>query len=166
MKQFKMCFFILTFGVFSCSDNKKPERDKSAPSSIEIDSFRGVQNITKKAEIIKLDETIEIDSLNTEKNTNQKSAYFAACKTWSLSKSQIRELILNLEPINGSTWHHCYDDTECSIKARIRKDNTFLDVEISAGSWLVIDYPDTTIYYGDEKGKYKRMFIAYKRIPK
>lgn len=83
---------------------------------------------------------------------------YTECKEWQLSNSDIERILQLLTPINGSQWHYEFGQYPCYYNGKLNQHGNNFEFSINSGSWLTIT-SDTTIFYGDVKGKLTELFL-------
>lgn len=81
------------------------------------------------------------------------------CDNWLLTIPQLDELLGKLEPIPGEDWHHLFEHLPCQIIGQVDQHGTSYCFAVNGGSWAAISSFDTTVYFGDRKGRFRDLFI-------
>lgn len=161
--------------VVGCSENPKdlekenPNRDKVKEISMDqggIDSTINNAILLKpNAEKKYLTNHSVISFKTFEKDNvdlNPSSKDYNKCKQWSLDSSFAKTIMRGMVPISGYESIHHYLDLGCSYYGECYIDGQIAKYRIGSASWLAIEYPDTTINYGDENKKFEKYFLASK----
>lgn len=100
-------------------------------------------------------EIIDFEHLNEHETTDE---MLSMCDNWQLTSSQIEHIIRTLKPINGSQWNYEFGQYPCYYSGTINQNRNKVKFSINSGSWFTVT-SDTTIYYGDVKGRLVELFL-------
>jgi hypothetical protein len=124
----------------------KPQKDTSVPYK-PID-LKAAKNIN----VLFADKKMGKDSIANE--------YFKSCKTWTLSKSDIKNMIRFLKPIDRHEFSYVYYVLPCEITGLIEIDNQKFAYAINAGAYMKSTNSDTTFTYGCNSKYCNKYFLV------
>ena len=93
-----------------------------------------------------------IDKYTTDKDTTK-------CNRWVLTKSDIKKIIKNSEPIDGTTWDLNFLVLTCTKAVSVIQAGQQFKVELNAGSFFWVNNGDTSVLFGDYKVSDRKYFI-------
>lgn len=81
------------------------------------------------------------------------------CKEWNLNEKEIRKIITESKPINGSEWHYLFGHYPCKIDVKLTQNENEFNALINAGAWIFIRSNDTTQMFGNFKKENEKYFL-------
>jgi hypothetical protein len=153
-------WFVLLFGCHSNSGTDIKASTLAIADSSKTLTLNNRDSVLKKS--VKLfDNHLPFEILsftNTlEKNTTDTGT--SKCRSWTLSKKNILEIIKNAVPIGGTTWDFNFLVLTCTKSVKILQGGQQYDLDINAGSFFWVNNGDTTVLFGDYKKTDRKYFI-------
>ena len=165
-------YFGFVFLTLNCREKPKTSVQKITGDQ-EVDSISGVikDNMINKFQKdtsipykpIDLKAAKNINVLSADKKTSKDSIdneYFKKCKTWTLSKNDIKTIIRFLKPIDKHEFSYVYYVLPCEITGLIEIDNQKFTYVINAGAYMKLTNSDTTFTYGCNSKYCNKYFLV------
>jgi len=166
-------FFIFLFQAIGCYDINNADRPKGEiQQQIKADSSNKNNETEVLAEppknedtiIFKLNSTFRI--ISAEKQFDTTSSEFRdhlkACNKWKLSEKEILDIFKSSEQISGTEWDLSYAVLPCFYKGQFSMDGKKGDYKVNAGSFIILDYQNNTIFLGCPSKSMYKYFLEHR----
>ncbi len=151
---------LLLFGCHSTADTDS--RVKMSSLSDTASTFTTEEKGEKFKKAVKRfdnHQPFEIISLTSSLNKRTTDTATSKCSRWTLTKSDIENIIKNSEPIDGTTWDLSFLVLACTKSVTVVQNEQQFCLEINAASFFSVKYGDTTVIFGDYKKSDRKYFI-------
>lgn len=170
----KLIFFYIIIILLSCNNDseiKEPEhqhnpiinQDSLGKDSLTIDTKKEVGDTQLLSSYTKITPKTIIKILTQKKEFDTASkflkVYKERCNSWSLTKSDILNILYSSNEIDGQEFQYYYDILPCYYSGKINVNGKLASYIINAGSSTIIIYRDSSIYLGYKKDDYKKYFL-------
>ena len=156
-------YFFWTLLLFGCHSNSDTDSHlKISPISDTLSTVITEKKSSEFKKSVKLfdnHQPFEIVSFTNTLNKQTTDTDTSKCSRWTLTKPDIKQIIKNSEPIDGTTWDLSFLVLTCTKSVSIVQSGNQFKVEINAASFFSVNNGDTSVLFRDYKKSDRKYFI-------